>query len=166
MVKYCGHSITAQEVPNHISLVFSISNCNHNCPGCHSPWLRGDIGDALTPDVIQYLEDRYHAGVTCVCFMGTGGDNTEIARLNDFVQRTLGLATCIYTGDDDLALLDVCKQHGYCLPDFIKYGHYDQALGGLDSPTTNQRMLQRVRGNQYEDVTDWFRQNKGEELDS
>ena len=29
--------------------------------------------------------------------------------------------------------------------DFIKLGHYDEELGGLDSPTTNQRLYQIER---------------------
>ena len=59
MVKYCGHYITVQEVPNEISLVLSIANCPHRCEGCHSPWLQKDFGDELTPDVLSDLIKKY-----------------------------------------------------------------------------------------------------------
>ena len=62
MVKYCGHYITAQEVPDEISLVLSITNCPHRCEGCHSPWLQADIGDELTPEILRHLIKAYKDG--------------------------------------------------------------------------------------------------------
>ena len=81
MVKFCGHYITCQEVPGEISLTFSISRCPHRCEGCHSPWLQADIGDELTVWDIDYYIQQYWDGITCVCFMGTGGDNETVAQL-------------------------------------------------------------------------------------
>jgi anaerobic ribonucleoside-triphosphate reductase activating protein len=37
--------------------------------------------------------------------------------------------------------------------DFVKLGHYDLELGGLDSPTTNQRLYKRVSDSNY--LNDW-----------
>ena len=72
MVKYCGYYITFQEVPNEVSLTFTISNCPYRCEDCHSPWLQKNIGDELTTETIMLLLDKYQGAVTCVCFMGDG----------------------------------------------------------------------------------------------
>ena len=153
MVKYCGHYVTAQEVPNEISLVFSITNCPHHCEGCHSPWLQADIGDELTQEDIAYYIKQYKDGITCVCFMGTGNDYVAIRRLVDFV-RASGYKTCVYTGDHRNDIED------YGFPDYFKEGKYVQSLGGLDHPTTNQRMWKKNEEGKYEDITSWFWKKK------
>ena len=73
MVKYDGYDITFQEVPNEVSLVFNITNCQGTCEGCHSPWLRGDYGRPLHGD-LESLIQKYKGLITCVCFMGEGND--------------------------------------------------------------------------------------------
>ena len=154
MVKYCGVYITCQEVPNEIALTFTISNCPHRCEGCHSPWLQKDIGDALTPlEMARYIH-RYAGAITCVCFMGTGGDPFSIKVLVQSA-KTLGVMTCVYTG----SLLYNADSLGN--PDYIKEGPYMAQFGGLDSPDTNQRMWKLAgfdnQGNAlYNDITSWF----------
>ena len=40
--------------------------------------------------------------------------------------------------------------------DFYKLGHYDAELGGLDSPTTNQKLFRKevtVDGVEWKDIT-------------
>lgn len=162
MVKYCGHYITAQEVPNEISLVLSITNCPHHCEGCHSPWLQADIGDELSPEILRHLIKTYQDGITCVCFMGTGGDYEGLAVLGDIVWHEFCLKTCVYTGDDDIGFADYCMDNHHVRPDYIKCGHYDQALGGLAFPTTNQRMyyLGGDEFQSYNDITSWFWRKK------
>jgi len=153
MVKFCGHYIACQEVPDEISLVFSISNCPYRCLGCHSPWLQSDIGDELTKADIQYYVNQYKDGITCVCFMGTGGDYAKIADFVDYVKEVCKLKTCVYTGDDEPRFLENSS------PDYFKYGSYDPFVGGLDCSTTNQHMLKLI-GNTYVDITEWFWRKK------
>ncbi len=162
MVKYCGHYVTAQEVPNEISLVLSITNCPNHCEGCHSPWLQADIGDELSPEILRHLIKTYQDGITCVCFMGTGGDYESLAVLSDLVWAEFFLNTCIYTGDDDLSFVTYCEKNNHLRPDYIKCGHYDKALGGLASPETNQRMYKLVgeEHQTYKDITPWFWRKK------
>lgn len=153
MVKYCGYYITFQEVPNEVSLALTISNCPYRCEGCHSPWLQQDIGDVLTADVIRSLLDKYQGAVTCVCFMGDGNDYVAIRSLVRLV-RSLGLKTCVYTGGhrNDIELYD--------FPDYFKEGPYIKKLGGLDSPSTNQRMWKLNDEGKYHDITSWFWRKK------
>lgn len=153
MVKYCGHYITFQEVPNEVALVFTISNCPYRCKGCHSPWLHKNIGDELTPSVISSFLDKYQGAVTCVCFMGAGREPYSLRPLVEFV-FSLGLKTCVYTGGDLFDARDI----GF--PTYFKEGRYRQELGGLSSPTTNQRMWKKNGEGKYEDITSWFWRKK------
>ena len=156
MVKYAGHYITFQEVPGEVSLTLTISNCPFACPGCHSPWLREDIGEWLTTDALFRLMAPYKDAITCVCFMGDGGDAPLIGQLVGFVHEC-GFKACLYTGSDRMELLDwSCDR-----PDYYKTGPYIEALGGLDSPSTNQRMYEYNRyTREYEDITSIFWRKK------
>ena len=162
MVKYCGHYITAQEVPDEISLVLSITNCPHHCEGCHSPWLQADIGDELTPEILRHLIKAYKDGITCVCFMGEGQDPEALNILMAHVQA-YGLKVCLYSGQD--IINDLSEFRCYPLPDYFKTGSYKKELGGLNSPTTNQRMWKKDGFTNdgiavYMDITAWFWRKK------
>lgn len=160
MVKYCGSHIAFQEVPNEVSLILSITNCPNNCDGCHSPWLRADIGNELSVGEIRYMLDGYPGGITCVCFMGTGKEPKELAPLVLSVHRS-GYKVCIYDGNDTPDLLTYLQSMGEdYLPEYYKFGSYKKELGGLDSPITNQRMLKLWPTHQYEDITSWFYKQK------
>lgn len=157
MVKYCGHYITFQEVPDEVALTFTITNCPNRCEGCHSPWLQEDIGDELTERDIAYFLKQYSGAVTCVCFMGDGNDP---AGLNDLIlfAKECGLKTCLYSGQE-------IGMKTYPLLDYIKTGSYKKELGGLDHPATNQRMWKLSGFDEdgqavYEDITSWFWKKK------
>ena len=81
MLKYTTNLVTFSEVPDEISLCINISNCPHHCPSCHSPELRGDIGEPLTETVIEDLLTS-NRGVTCVCFMGGDAEPLEVNKLS------------------------------------------------------------------------------------
>lgn len=154
MVKYCGHYITFQEVPNEVALTFPISNCPYRCEGCHSPWLQTDMGDELTPKIILRLLDKYQGAITCVCFMGTGIDKSALRKLIVWVY-CWGYKVCIYTGGS------IEEAKDYFHPDYFKEGPYIATLGGLNSPNTNQRMWKMNHSERkYHDITSWFWRKK------
>lgn len=133
-LKYAGYSIVMQEVPDEISLAFNISGCPHRCEGCHSEFLWNDIGDGLLENM-DHLLDIYGDHITCVCFMG-GEQNTDELLTALWRVRARGLKTCVYAGCDTVDnLQDILPFVTY-----LKLGHYDREKGGLDSPSTNQRM--------------------------
>ena len=75
MLKYIPSltDIVMEEIPHRVTLAGEVSNCQGNCPGCHSPFLRQDIGEELTPAKIDFLiEDNF--GVNCFLFLGEGKD--------------------------------------------------------------------------------------------
>lgn len=49
MLKYVNTGVVFQEIPDEVTLAVNISNCPCRCPGCHSRYLWGDVGEPLTP---------------------------------------------------------------------------------------------------------------------
>ena len=135
MIKYTGTMAFAfAEVPDEVTLCINVTNCPHHCEGCHSSYLREDSGIDLEADLFDMLDDCA-VDITCVCLMGEGNDIDALCRCLAMIKRR-GLKTCLYTGCDKPS--DVMQALPYL--DYLKLGHYDQKLGGLDKPTTNQRM--------------------------
>ena len=69
----------------------------------------------------------------------------------------MGIKTCLYSGNDDVTAF----QYVYDLLDYLKTGHYDEKLGCLDCPTTNQRFY-RLENGRLIDRTTLFRERKVE----
>ena len=70
MLKYLNTGIVFQEIPDEVTLSINITNCPCRCPSCHSQYLWQDIGEPLTPMVLDRFMTEYKNEVTCVCFMG------------------------------------------------------------------------------------------------
>jgi anaerobic ribonucleoside-triphosphate reductase activating protein len=134
MLKYIYCKEVFQEVPNEIALGISISGCQIRCRGCHSRELWIDNGIPLTEKELDILL-RNHRGITCLLLMGGEHDIDSLIKL--FMYAHKKIKTAWYCGldmipKDKIGILQYL--------DFVKIGHYDQELGGLDSPTTNQRL--------------------------
>ena len=133
MLKYVDTLVSFQEIPDEISLCINISNCPNNCPGCHSAYLKDDIGTPLTYiELMRILKDI--RGITCVCFMGGDKEPWEIQRLAQFVKEK-GLKVAWYSGKQELH-----EDIRLASFDYVKLGPYVEELGPLTSPTTNQVM--------------------------
>lgn len=146
-LKYLGHSIVFQEVPNEISLAINISGCPYKCRGCHSSYLWEYKGRYVGDDIEALINE--HDGITCVCFMGGDQNPQELNELIDYVHLK-GLKVCLYTGKDDIP--DDIHNLNY-----LKIGHYSKELGGLDKSTTNQRFYIVHNDKEYSDMTIMFR---------
>ena len=161
MIKYVDYDIVFQEVPGEVSLALNISNCPFRCEGCHSPHLREDIGEDLERDLPMLLE-KYKGMITCVLFLGEGNDSSSLWHMVMDIWRA-GLKSAVYTGEeynppdpDDLEYVDDFA-YGYGHPDYLKVGPYKKELGGLSSPSTNQRMFRwNAETKIYDDITYMF----------
>lgn len=135
-MKYTDSMITFREVPDEVSLCINISGCPNHCEGCHSPELWDDIGDELNKESLIKLIKK-NEGITCVCFMGGDADPEYVRELALSIKSKFNLKTCWYSGKTLTEINDVdLGPYNY-----IKVGPYDEKLGGLDSPTTNQRFF-------------------------
>lgn len=148
MLKYLFVKEIFKEVPGEITLGISISGCQIRCKGCHSRDLWEDKGNPLTPQRLELLLKR-HQGITCLCLFGGEHDIDSLTEL--FIYAHKRVKTAWYSGLDILP-----KNHLGILNylDFIKLGHYDQELGGLDSPTTNQHLFKIEHQGDINHLTD------------
>lgn len=151
MLKYYNFDIVAQEIPDEITLAINITGCPIHCLGCHSPWLWEDIGEPLDKESLVEIAAPYAEDITCICFMGGDAAPKEVEALAKFVRtKWPALKICWYSGRDEIPS-DIDKT-AY---NYIKIGHYDEKLGGLKSPTTNQRIYKMgvVGGSDLQEVT-------------
>ena len=141
--------IVIEEIPHRVTLAVEVSNCRGNCPGCHSPFLRQDIGEELTPAKIDKLiADNF--GADCFLFLGEGKDRPALYALADHIRSAHpGIETALYTGRDSIG------QDYWDHFDYVKVGPYVESLGPLNSPTTNQRLYYH-----REDITSVFWRKK------
>ena len=136
MIKYVPEmtSVVLEEIPDRVSLAVEISNCRGNCVGCHSPFLKKDIGEELTPAVIDALVAG-NFGVDCFLFLGEGNDAASLLALAAHI-RTFhpALALALYSGREDV------EPEIWEAFDYVKVGPYLAECGPLNERTTNQRM--------------------------
>ncbi len=150
MLRFHNYDIVFQEIPGEVTLAINISNCPNRCKGCHSPHLQEDTGEILNENALANLLEKYGNAITCICFMGGDDFPEDVLELAQFVRRrgetSFALKTAWYSGKDEL------YQNAQQCFDYIKVGEYIEELGGLNSPTTNQR-LYKIKNERMIDVT-------------
>lgn len=167
-MKYVDTLVSFSEIPDEITLCINISQCPNNCKGCHSPWLREDVGEDLNIESLYSLINK-NKGVTCVCFMGGDQDPAEISNLAFAVKlrSDYPYKTAWYSGKqhipDEINVSDF---------DYIKIGPYIEEFGGLDNPNTNQKMYEVCKVSKLpekfilKDITNKFWKNDRTEKES
>lgn len=130
-----------QEVPDEVSLAFTIHGCPLKCRGCHSAHTWDAHGGYPLSNSLytDYLE-RYSNMISCVLFFGgEWHPQALIEKLS--IARSLDLKTCLYTGLDWIPS-EIQKHLTY-----LKTGSWRKELGGLDKASTNQKFLELASGN-------------------
>lgn len=146
-MNYSYTQVVFQEVPSEVTLALSISGCQLKCIGCHSAFTWDNkYGEELTEEVLSGLLNKYKGLITTVLFYGGEWESNLIPFIN--IIKDSGVKFCLYTG----LTLDELSPDIRMLCDYIKVGRYEARLGGLNEPTTNQRMYKRVAGG-LEDIT-------------
>lgn len=132
-MRFVHEDVVWQEVPGEVALAYTISGCSLRCPGCHSAatWPAGR-GTELTDGHFSQRLTQYAGLLSCVLFLGGEWHEAHLISLLRLA-RERGLRTCLYTGQDDVS--PAIRQH----LTYLKTGRWIKALGGLESPQTNQR---------------------------
>ena len=152
MMKYVDVKEVFAEIPDEITLAISISGCPIRCPGCHSQFLWGDIGEPLTEDALTHFIDEYGDDMTCIAFMGGDAEPERVDELARFLHDTFPkYKVAWYSGR--IRIPREVKKADF---DYIKVGPYLRHLGSLREPTTNQRLYRRKADNTFEDITSRF----------
>ena len=149
MLKYTDAEVVFEEIPDEVTLAINVSNCPHHCPGCHSPYLRENIGEDLYGDILVDLVTKNN-GITCILFMGEGKDEEALFNLIHLIRHLWGrrMKIGLYTGSDNVS------PFLWENLDYIKLGPYIDELGPLNKKTTNQRL--------YKYKLDWdFEEDSG-----
>jgi len=156
MLHLASYDIVFQEIPGEVTLALNLSGCPNRCPGCHSPYLQEAIGETLDDPLLFGLLRTYGNAVTCVCFMGGDAYPHEVERLAVLIrQETEGrLKTGWYSGKPGFPA--ACDPSHF---DYVKLGPYIEKRGGLDCPTTNQR-LYKIENREWIDMTALFQRKK------
>ncbi len=124
--------VVFQEVPDEVSLAFTITGCPLRCDGCHSrdTWNR-ELGAELTLKTFNRYLLQYQSMITCVLFFGGEWCSKRLIE-KLILARQYGLKTCLYTG------LDKVPQRILTHLDYVKVGAWRADFGGLSDINTNQ----------------------------
>ncbi len=127
--------VVFQEVPGEISLCFSICGCKLKCKGCHSPFLwKENNGVLLTLENFKTTLNNYKSLATCVLFMGGEWHEKELITFLKEAKNNQ-YKTCLYTGENNISTSIKNELN------WLKTGKWIANLGGLESPTTNQKFI-------------------------
>ena len=146
MIKYLPETVSVvfEEIPDKVTLMIEISRCQNNCKGCHSPWLRTDMGEELTKDTLKDLVEQ-NKGINCVLFSGEGDDHAGLVELAAYVHELdPELKVGVYSGREDLGEDFEPYTNTF---DYIKVGPYREEFGPLNKETTNQRLFEKTTEN-------------------
>lgn len=157
MIKYLNSAVTFAEIPTEVTLAINITNCTHNCKGCHSPELRQDIGEPLTSEKLNELIDK-NRGISCVLLLGEGNSLVELKTLVETAKKTTSLKFALYSG------AELLPNEIWMLFDYVKIGEYNEKAGPITNCYTNQRLYRKKdrsketpdSGVIWEDITHLF----------
>lgn len=146
MVKFIENmtSVVFEEIPDRVTLAVNITNCQNSCKGCHSAFLKKNMGDELTFETIDSLMNK-NKGVNCFLFLGEGNDSCTLLKLNDYIKERYNMETALYSGRDAV------EEELFDKFDYVKVGSYKEEYGALNNRNTNQRLFYH-----REDITNKF----------
>ena len=136
MIKYVPEltDVVLEEIPDRVTLAVEISNCRGNCIGCHSPFLKKDLGDELTAEAVEKLL-KTNFGVNCFLFLGEGNDPEALKAIAYYLRSSHPeLELALYSGRESV------EDELFEIFDFVKVGPYIKEFGPLNEKTTNQRL--------------------------
>lgn len=127
-------SVVMEEIPDKVTLAVDISNCTGLCEGCHSPFLRRDMGVELSRGAVDRLLSE-NFGVNCFLFLGEGNDHEALIAIARYIRSAYpALSLAIYSGREQV------EDDIWRLFDYVKVGPFRPSCGPLNNPATNQRL--------------------------
>jgi len=150
MLKYVGYDIVFQEFPDEVTIALNLSLCPNRCPGCHSSYLQGDVGNELNKKEIKKLLSDFKKEVTCLGFMGGDNDPQSVVELATFIKEEFNNTIKVgwYSG-----CVNLPKRFDTTPFNYIKLGPYIEAKGPLNKKTTNQHLYKFTKNKEKEDIT-------------
>lgn len=139
-MNYLSQQITFREIPDEVCLSFLITGCPVRCPDCNSKdsW-SNSAGQPLTTEIFQNILLKKKDWITCVLFLGGEWESDILVSFLQMAHQR-NLKTALFTGLDHID--PELQSH----LDYLKTGPYRQELGGLESPRTNQILINLKTG--------------------
>lgn len=146
-MRYTNFEIVFSEIPNETTLAINISNCINNCQGCHSSYLKEDVGIELKEPFSEL--EKYIKDCTCILFLGEGNNQKELINTAALISDKFRKKIALYSGREEVE--DII----YKIFDYVKIGPYKEEFGPLNKLSTNQRLykiehIQNFNGNNIE----------------
>ena len=147
-----------QEFPDEVTLAINLSCCPNGCTGCHSAYLRGDVGEELTLQRLEALIESYAGEITCVALMGGDNDPQTVASHLQYVRRHFDrrYKTGWYSGRTQLPESAVLQSAF----NYVTLGHYRPHCWPLCSPDTNLRFYKVLPDGSLDDLTFRFQKRR------
>ena len=136
---------TLQEVPDHLAFYIEFGECTQGCKNCHSQHLWQPLDSHMSiEDVINYAEKIVEMGANAIVLMGGTTNNIPFGVLIMLINKLAELApVCLYSGSGNTTEdFYIAK---YSNLTWLKTGKYEDTLGGLQSPTTNQKFYRKEK---------------------
>lgn len=148
LVPVVSTGITLNEVPDKVAFFIELGSCTQRCKGCHSKELWEEVKEPTSLDVLlKEAEKAIDKGANAIVLMGGTCNGLHTEELYTILQALSEIApTCLYSGSDDQKLNRFFAENTGIT--WIKTGSYKEDLGGLSSPTTNQRFYRK----EYEEI--------------
>lgn len=139
LVPIASTGITFSEIPDRTAYYFEIGSCMKCCPCCHSPHLRYYMAPNTPLSVMETkAENAAEQGADAILLMGGTTNRLHESAIIQILRRlSVILPVCLYSGSDDAERDRDLAERGNAT--WLKTGNYKAELGGLTSPTTNQR---------------------------
>lgn len=150
MLLYASVGISELEIPTKQSLVIYISNCQHKCKNCHTPYLHDSFGDSLK-DNFQTIFNIYYNYFDVVCFMGEGKESIK--------EKDEMIKYCKFIHDNKKQVALYCGRDCYieswmkCL--LCKNRILSRRKRADSKKTSNQKLFKK-ENNKYKDITYMF----------
>jgi len=143
-MKYTAKTVIFNEIPNEVSLCYSISGCGKRCLGCHSSelWEEKENHNSLNIGILEKHLTEYCGMITAIVFLGGEWHEKELISMLTLAKK-FQLKTCLYTSINNLEEINI---HLLNVLDYIKIGEFYFELGGLNSKKTNQRFIEVKSG--------------------
>lgn len=160
MLKYLNYQIYTNEIPDELSLGFTILGCNVHCPECHSKHVWDINSEGIGTNLSWYTLDdiiKSQKGITCILFFGGEWESSYLTDLLHSIKTTTYLKTALYTGRS-LDFMDTLHKeyHLYNYLDYLKVGPYVPEAGPITHPETNQRLFKLKPQIVKYDITEKF----------
>ena len=143
LVPVVSTGITLSEVPDKIAYFIELGSCTQRCKGCHSKELWEEVESPTSlDDVLRGAANAIESGANAIVLMGGTCNKMSTPDLLEVLDGLSEIApTCLYSGLDDEETNKYIAEHSGIT--WIKTGSYKEELGGLSSPTTNQKFYRK-----------------------